>query len=241
MQRLLILLLLGFLAQVGKGQNKVSLELSSYSRYDKHADYTSRYGDRTYTNAMQLWGLSYGLSVSCLFPVNKWFKLKAGAAYYQLGIDKVRSSSPWGEDIPTRTIDYNHPAGIMPVFHTDQYHYNNLTYSVGFSYEQPLSDKLTLNVGADYSSYYTFSQQYRITYDNAVFKTQNTKPLGFGVQAYMGLIKQIKPNKYYVNPALLIPLYQQLKGDQVFLEDNSLTLQKWFKGLGLCIAVGKYF
>lgn len=241
MQKLFLLLLLGSLAQFGKGQNKASLELSTCSRYDQHADYTSRYGDRTYTNAMQLWGLSYGLSLSCLVPINKWLKLKAGAAYYQLGIDKVRSSSPWGEDIPTRTIDYNHPTGIQPVFHTDQYHYNNLVGSLGLSYEQPLNEKVALNFGVDYNYYYTFSQRYRITYDNAVFKTNNTRPLGFGVQAYVGLIKQIKPNKYYVNPALLIPVYQQLKGDQVFLEDNSLTLQKWFKGLGLCIAVGKYF
>lgn len=240
MQRLLILFLLGFFAQIGKGQNKVSLELSTYSRYDQHADYTSRYGDRSYTNAMQLWGLSYGLSMSCLLPINQWFKLKAGAAYYQLGIDKVRSSSPWGEDIPTRTIDYNHPTGIQPLFNTDQYHYNNLVGSLGLSYEHPLNEKIALNLGLDYNYYYTFSQRYQITYDNAVFKTQNTRPLGFGVSTYAGLLKQIKQN-YYANSGLLIPIYQQLKGDRTFREEDSLTLHKWFKGIGLFITVGKYF
>lgn len=240
MQRLLLLLFWGSFAQFGASQNQASLELLHYSRYDKHADYTSRYGDRSYTNSVQLWGMSYGFSMSYVFPVNKWFKLKTGAAYHHLGIDKVRSSSPWSEDIPTRTIDYNHPTGIQPLFNTDQYHYNNLACSAGFSYESPLNDKLALNFGADYSYYYTFSQRYRITYNNTALKTKNARPLGFVSSAYVGLIQKVQQS-HYLNPGVLIPVYQQLRGDSVFRENDNVTMRKWFKGIGLFIAVGKYF
>ena len=241
MQKLLVFLLLMIsFVQFGAGQKQTSLELTSYSRYEKHADYTSRYGDRSYTNSMQLWGMSNGLSMSYLFPVNKWFKLKAGVGYHQLGIDKVRSSSPWSADIPSRTIDYTHPAGIQPLFNTDQYHYNNFAGSAGFSYEHTLNDKLALNFGADYSYYYTFSQRYRITYNNTALKTKNVSPLGFGSSAYVGLIQKVQQSQYYINPGVLIPIYQQLSGDSVFRE-NDISMHKWFKGIGLFISLGKYF
>lgn len=240
MQRLLLLLFWGSFAQFGASQNQASLELLLYSRYEKHADYTSRYGDRSYTNSMQLWGMSYGFSMSYVFSVNGWFKLKAGVGYHQLGIDKVQSSSPWSADIPSRTIDYTHPAGIQPLFNTDQYQYDNFAGLVGFSVEHALNDKLALNFGADCTYYYTFSQRYRITYDNTALKTKNARPLGFGSSAYFGLIQKIQQSQYYINPGVLIPVYQQLRGDSVFRE-NDISMHKWFKGIGLYIALGKYF
>lgn len=240
MRKLFILFPLSFISFFSAGQNRSTIELALYSRYDKHADYISHYGDRTYTDPMKLWGTSYGLKAYYLFPVVRHIKLKAGAGYYRLGIDKINRTSPWSANVPSRTIDFHHPMGILPVFHTDKYHYNNVDLSAGILYEYQLKNKLALTVGGDYSYYYTFSQRYRITYDNTDFKTKEARALGFGANAYVGVLKKVNQDKYYINPSIVIPIFQQLNGDQVFREDESVQMPKWFNGIGLSITFGKY-
>lgn len=240
MRKLFIFLSLSFVCIASLGQNRSSIELSLFSRYDKHADYISRFGDRTYTDPMKLWGLSYGLKAYYLLPVVGQLKLRAGAGYYRLGIDKINRTSPWSANVPSRTIDFNHPTGIQPVFHTDKYHYNNVDLSLGLVYEHLLNNNLALTVGADYSYYHTFSQRYRITYDNTNFKTKEARALGFGATASVGVLKKVKQDKYYINPSVVIPVFQQLNGDKVFREEESVQMPKWFNGIGLSITIGKY-
>jgi len=234
----LSLLLLPSLDSIG--QEKASIEVSLQSRYDKHADYTTRFGDRSYTDGIKLWGRSQGLQFSYLHPLTKHLKLRAGVGYYLLKVEKVKRTSPWSNNVPSRTIDYHHPSGIMPVFHTDKYQYNNLTLAAGLIYEKAISENLFLTAGAAYNFLYTFSQKYRITYDNAMYKTTNPKTLGFGLNATLGVSRKIIKDKYYFNPELIVPIYQQLQGDQVFGEGKKVKMTKWFKGGGLSISIGKY-
>lgn len=233
----LFLLLLRSLTSIGQG--KASIEVSLQSRYDKHADYITRFGYRSYTDGMKLWGRSQGLQFSYLHPLTKDIKLRVGAGYYLLKVDKIKRTSPWSDNVPNRTIDYNHPSGIQPVFHTNKYQYNNLSLAAGLIYEKAVAENLILQAGAAYNFLYTFSQKYRITYDNTMYKTTKPKELGFGLNASLGVLKIIR-DKYYFNPELLVPVYQQLKGDQVFRESKKVKMTKWLQGGGLSISVGRY-
>lgn len=240
MFRLSFFLLTIIVSTCSYGQTQKRIELELVGRYDKHADYIARYGDRTYTNDMKLWGVSGGIQFKYLQPVAKNFYLTLGAGYFRLGVDKIRSTTPWSNNVSSRTIDYNHPTGIQPVFHTDKYRYNNFALSVGVNYELRLSTKTTLTFGGDYTYLYTFSQAYRITYDQAKYKTTDTRPLGFGVNAQVGILKKFANNQYYLNPKLIAPVYQRLSGDQVFREDKDLKMSKWFNGVGCSVSFGKF-
>ncbi|MBO9684717.1 MAG: hypothetical protein J7502_18955, partial [Flavisolibacter sp.] len=70
------------------------------------------------------------------------------------------------------------------------------------------------------------------------YTTTNAKPLEFGVNATIGLLKEY--DKFYIRPALLVPIYQNLKGDRVFYEDRNMNISKWFSGMGLTLRIGKY-
>ena len=240
MQRVLFLFLILPFSFLANGQTKKSIELSLFGRYDKHAHYISRFGFRSFTDDIKLWGKSYGLQFNYLYPVAKGFKMIAGAGFNRLGMGKVRTTNQRSRNVPERVIDYTHPTGIKPSFYTDKYHYNNLLLSIGIQYEQKLSPDITFTVGADYIYLHTISQVYHITYDDRYDQTKNVRTLGYGVNSYIGLLKKISNDKYYVHPKLMMPVYQQLKGDKAFLEAENIRMTKWLSGAGLSISLGKY-
>jgi hypothetical protein len=243
MKKFFLFLLILSAASVVVGQNKASLEISLYTRYDKHADYTTRYGDRSFTDALKLWGANHGLQFHYWHPIIKGLKAGVGIGYSKLGINKVRATSPRSSNAPGRTIDYTFPSGIKPLVSTNKYYYNNLTLSAGLKYEQGISEKLFLTAAADFGYLYTFSQQYRIPWGSSSikYKTTNSRLLGFSVNASLGVLKKVRNDRYYVNPSLILPLYQQLNGDEVFRENESVKMTKNLHGAGLSISVGKYF
>jgi hypothetical protein len=241
MKRIAIALLALLTASTAAGQNQRSIALSVYSRYDKHADYTTRYGDRTYTDAIKLWGASQGFRILYLQPVIKGLKAGVGFGYSKLGIDKIRATSSRYSNVPSRTIDYTFSSGIKPLVSSDDYHYNNFTVSAGITYEQRITKQLSLTTGVDFDYLYTVSQRYHIPFDNINYKTTNGRPLGFGVNATVGIVEKVLNERYYINPTLLLPIYQQLNGDVVFREDASVKMKKFLQGAGLSISIGKYF
>jgi hypothetical protein len=241
MLRIILLFLTLSVVSFVQGQKKKSVELDFIGRYDKHTDYTTRFYDRTYTNNTKLWGYSYGANLNFLQPLTQKLKLKIGAGYYQLGVDKIEQTTRVNTIAPARTIDYNHPTGIQPLFATDYYKYHNLALTSGIIYEQKLKGKWNYCIGADFSYLYTFSQLYNITYDKSKYQTHNGKTLSFGVNSYLGVVRRFRSDKYYINPKIIIPVYQQLRGDQVFGEDNSIKMKKWLNGIGLSLSIGKYF
>jgi len=91
-------------------------------------------------------------------------------------------------------------------------------------------------IGGDFNYLYTFSQLYNISYD-LKFRTNNGKTLGFGINSYLGVVRKLRNDKFYISPKIIIPVYQQLRGDQVFGEANKLKMVKWFHGIGLSLSV----
>lgn len=241
MKKGIVICLTVFMASTAVGQSRKSVELSLYSRYDKHADYITRFGNRTFTDAIRLWGVNQGLQFHYLHPILKGVKAGAGIGYSKLGIDKVRATSPRASNASGRMIDYSFPSGIQPAVSTFNYHYDNLALSAALRYEQVLSKKLSLTAGADFNYFYTFAQRYRIRWGDGInYKTTNSKPLGVGVNASVGVLRKVLNDRYYINPGFILPLYQQLSGDRVFREDERIKMKKILHGAGLSVSVGKY-
>lgn len=228
------------LSTVVYGQRNSSLELDLVGRYDKHADYTTRFGDRSYTNDTKLWGKSFGVNVNFVRSLHKHLTGKVGIGYYSLGIDKIRQTTPFNIIATGRNINYRHPSGILPLFSTKKYHYDNLSFTLGLAYEKPIAKKVDLLIGGDVNYFCTFSQLYHITYEDIRYRTNNSRNLGFAANIFLGLLRRFQKDKYYLSPKIVVPIYQQLHGDEAFEEDQSVTMQKWFNGLGISLAIGKY-
>lgn len=240
MPKVLLIIVTLFLTTIGYGQKTTSVELNLIGRYDKHADYTTRFGDRSYTNDTKLWGKSFGFNINFVRQVNKHFNAKIGIGYYNLGIDKIRQTTPFNIIATGRNINYRHPSGILPLFATNKYYYDNLNFILGLVYEKPITIKANFIAGGDFSYLYTFSQLYHITYDNIRYRTNNGRTLGFAANTYFGISQKFHADRYYISPKIIVPVYQQLGGDEAFLENQSLKMTKWFNGVGLSFTVGKY-
>jgi len=238
MTRILFFLPLSMMAVFANAQNKSSLELTILSRYDLHADYTSRYFSRSYTDGTKLYGMSYGLSANYTHSFARHVNLTFGIGYYRLGIDKVRQATPFTSEARARAINY--PSSIQILFGTDAYHYNNLTGNIGFTYEKPFTANTFFITGANMVYLYTFSQAYHITYYDNFYKTHITRTLGWNANAFAGILQKLKNRKYYISPKLIMPVYQSLHGDAILGEDETVRMRKWFDGLGLAVSFGKY-
>ncbi len=234
---LLALTILSFFPSIG--QKKKSFELSLIGRYDRHANYVSNFAGRSYDDTNKLYGMSYGASIAYRQKITKNISVSLGIGYYKLRVDKIKGSMPF--NIPgTRTgrnIDYDDGTTNL-LYSTSKYHYNNLAVTVGLSKAIQLNEKFYLEFGAEGMGYYSISQRYRLFDGNKYCSTNNKKPLELGANLIAGMLKEYK--KFYIRPALIIPVYQNLKGDKVFFEDKNMNISKWFNGVGLALRVGKY-
>jgi hypothetical protein len=190
---------------------------------------------------MQLYGLSYGLSLHFRRIFNHRLSAALGFGYYRLGINKINTTqrpfSGIAHSRPLDYIDHSSPFQTSLLYATPAYYYNTLSFSLSIEKSFPLTKGLFLDGGTGVTKYYTFSQRYQVP-RKETFPTRNEKWLGTGASVCLGLSRHF--NSMYVKPTLIIPVYQQIKSDEVFLEDPKLRLTKWFGGVGLAITVGKY-
>lgn len=221
------------------GQNKKSVELSLIGRYDQHANYVSNFAGRVYNDTNRLYGMSFGANIAFRKKISKRITASLGVGYYRLGVDKIKGSMPFGIQGTRTARNINYEDGITNLLYsTSKYHYNNIAVTVGISNGIPLKDRLYLEFGLEGIGYYTVSQRYQLMNGDKYYATNNEKPWEFAANATVGILKDYK--KFYIRPALLIPIYQHLKGDVVFYEDRNMNISKWFKGIGLAIRIGKY-
>lgn len=221
------------------GQTKTSIEVSLLGRYDKHADYVSNFAGRVYNDTNRLYGFSYGINGIVRKSISKSNFLYFGIGYYQLRIDKIRGPIPF--NIPgTRTgrnINYRDPEGTALLYSTSQYHYNDIAFTVGLDKELQLKKDFKLDIAAEAIGYKTFSQKYRLMNGSKYYTTHNNKPLAFGININAGIVREYR--NFYLKPSIIIPIYQNLKGDKVFYEDPKMNISKWFNGFGVSLKVGK--
>jgi len=221
-------------------QNKKSFEFSILGRYDRHANYVSNFAGRVYNDTNKLYGISYGANVSYRKELTQTIFASLGFGYYRLGIDKIKGSMPF--NIPgtrtVRSIDYDDGVTNRG-YATSKYYYDNLTVTIGLNKIDLLKERLYLDFGLEVIGQYSISQRYQLLDGRKHYSTNNEKPLEFGVNATFGILREYK--SFYIRPALLVPIYQNLKGDKVFYEDRNMNISKWFYGIGLTLRIGKYF
>jgi hypothetical protein len=216
------------------------LEVTSTIRADEHGDYTTRYFSRSFTNDMTLKGISQGITVQYIQPVVKNIYCSFGVGYYRLAIQKIKSVGRFGPT-ESRTIDYHHPNGIQPLFNTKQYAYNNMDLTTGIMFQSREKNGRAISLGSNVHYYQTFSQKYHINWGNGIkHKTRDWRTLGYGVEAHLGLLQRLKYKPFYLHPKLIIPIYQQIRGDEIFGEPESMLIGNWLSGIGLSFTVGKF-
>jgi hypothetical protein len=187
-----------------------------------------------------LYGFSYGINGIVRKNISKSNFFYLGIGYYQLRIDKIRGPIPF--NIPgtrtVRNISYRDPEGTDLLYSTSQYHYNDIAFTLGLDKELKLKKDFKFDIAAEVIGYRTFSQKYRLMNDSKYYTTNNNKPLEFGININAGIVKEYEG--FYLRPSIIIPIYQNLKGDKVFYEDPKMNISKWFNGFGLSLKVGKY-
>jgi hypothetical protein len=189
---------------------------------------------------MTLSGPSAALQIQFQYPITSAIRLGAGVGYGRLGINNIKSTSPWIPVVFGRAVNYRHPRGIEPLFHTHKYHYNNLNVSASISFEKELEKNAALNVGISFHYLHTTSQVYHIDYGGIKFRNREDRKLGSALDSYVGVLMKFGNGRYFVNPKIISPIYQRLHGDELFREHESIRITKWFKGGGVSIALGKY-
>lgn len=218
-------------------KSQKAIELAFVGRYDQHADYVSNFAGRVYDDYHKLYGTSYGVSINYRQAVSKHISSYIGLGYYQLNIDKIRG--PIAFNIPgtrtARSINYEDAVTNLG-YSTSEYRYNNLAMTIGGAYLVPVEKTTAIEAGAELVSYFSFSQRYRL-YGTQYWHTSHRKPIEFGFNVTLGIYKEYPT--FYIRPSLLVPIFQNLKGDVVFYEDRDLNIPKWFSGFGLKLAVGR--
>jgi hypothetical protein len=222
-------------------QNKTAVELDLFARYDRHAHYTTRYFDRSFTDDIKLWGKSFGSNIRYRQNIFKRVNATAGAGYYMLRIDKIKSPTQFNTISNKRVINYKLPDSTKPLVSTSHYRYHNFSLTAGLCAEGRLNKKWIYTIGADYTSLYTFRQVYYIDWNDTDYRRSVHRRLGWGITTSVGLKRNCGENKMYINPKLMIPVYQKLYGDEVFGETNSVEMVKWMHGIGLSVSFGRYF
>lgn len=123
------------------------------------------------------------------------------------------------------------------LYSTSRYHYNNLALTIGADKEMRIGKNTWFTAGPEGVGYYSFSQKYQLLGGPDYHTTHNNKPLEFGINIHAGILKNYRT--FYLRPSLLIPVYQNLKGDKMFTEDPDSNISKWFHGVGLSLKIGK--
>jgi hypothetical protein len=233
------LLLAIFICLTSTAQTNKSLEFSFIGRYDRHANYVSNFAGRVYNDTNKLYGYSYGVNGIFRRQISKTYSVYIGIGYYQLRVDKIRGPIPF--NIPgtrtARNIDYDDGMTNL-LYSTSQYHYNNLAITIGFDKEFLLKSNFRFDIAGEVIGYKTLSQKYRLMNGSKYHRTHNNKPMEFGININPGVTKEYR--RFYLRPSLIIPIYQNLKGDKVFYEAHNMDISKWFNGIGLSLKIGKH-
>jgi hypothetical protein len=220
------------------GQNSKSLEISFFGRKDIQGKYISNYGGRAYNDTTKISGYSYGLNVHFRKKIYKSYSMSFGIGYNRLKIDNIKGNMPFGLPGVRTARSINYDDGITNLgYGTTNYFYNNLASTISIDKSIYLTKSFSINISPEFIAYYTISQSYQLNQKKR-WKTRNNKALEVGVNLNLGVIKEF--NKFYIRPSVIVPIFQNLKGDIVFYENPKMNIEKWFNGIGLSLKIGRY-
>jgi hypothetical protein len=233
---LLLLLPFNFLANSQKPKSP-GIELSFQPRYDKQAAYTTRFGNVSYQNVLQLFGTSIRAGFSYKKPLkNSWF-LKPFAGYYRFDIDKITNNRiPASQNDPSKFRPINYlPDSLPRGYSTKSYHYNTFAFGLAIGKDFYLDKNYTIIADFDFTYLFTYSQHYET---GKGYTTNVSKGFGYLIDSRIGIKRDFR--KIYLASAFVLPIYKEWKKDAVFLENPNENLHNLFGGYGLLLAIGKY-
>jgi hypothetical protein len=216
-------------------------EIEPFLRWDKYPTFTNSINSIA-TYKLTIKGTSWGVNTAYKIPFKNNFRFKAGLGYYRYSFTEIVSTHQSFGVGDRRVIDY--PTTLSIILGTDKYWYNTLSLNIGIEKYFTLTQGLQMTSGITVKNYFTFSQRYRLPYDNSFippalkiendYRTSVNRYFGLGVDFRIGLLKKI--GKVNIGPSTTIPIYDTWKQDKIFpTEINSAKRDKWFGGIGIGI------
>ena len=151
------------------------IEFSFLETYNKQGEYSSQFGNVSYSNNLKLYGANVGFNVDYKRMIYDKMFAKVGAGFMRFAINKIDNEIGTTKS-NARPIDY--PSNVFILYSTTKYHYNNIFYHLGLEKQFSLSSNLFLFAGADYFHAFTFSQKYYIPAVAIYYKTNRQRDFG---------------------------------------------------------------
>ncbi|HEY9257509.1 hypothetical protein [Chitinophaga sp.] len=220
-----------------------SIELYSYFIHDNYGSFDNSYGRSSFSTKLSLKGDSYGISAYYIRALSGKLQARIGLGYYKYSFNKINTydARTNGGTYPKRPLVYPTTDAIM--LYTDGYYYNTITFNIGADRVFALNKGYELLAGGSLQSYYTYSQVFKIPAPQNArypdYKRKKSEFFGFSANLNIGFNKNF--GNFYVGPRILIPVFDQWKQDEIFLEPQNASRNKWFTGFGGGIAAGVRF
>lgn len=220
-----------------------SIELYPYFRHDNYGIFDDSYGGRSFSTRLSLKGNSYGISAYYTRALPNKLQGRIGLGYYKYSFNKINTydGRTYGGTYPERPLEYPTIDAIM--LYTNGYYYNTITLNIGADRVFILSKGYELLAGGSLQGYYTYSQVFKVPVPQNArypdYKRKKSEVFGFSINLNIGINKNI--GNFYAGPRILIPVFDQWKQDEIFLEPQNASRNKWFTGFGGGIVAGVRF
>lgn len=229
-----------FLTIYSYSQKKDSqIEINSFIISENYPGFSYHYKGRPSTDYLSIKGISHGMNVGYNFSLEKSLLLKIGFGYFNRSFNKIKNTnSVFGKTVDSRPINYLSP--LLISYSSNKYHYNNISINTGIEKQFYLKNNFEASTSFNLNGYYNISQYYHLSsnpYDNNLnFKKKDKTFSGFSSNISVGIYKKI--NHLLIGPALIVPIYETWRKDQIFLEENyDGGKSKWLNGIGIGISI----
>jgi hypothetical protein len=211
------------------------IEFSFFETYNKQGEYSSQFGNVSYSNNLKLYGTDIGFKVDYKRMIYDKMFAKIGLGIMRFAVNKIDNATPSTKS-NARPIDY--PSNVFILYSTTKYHYNNIFYHLGLEKQFNLAPNLFLFAGADYFHAFTFSQKYYIPAAGAYYKTSRRGDYGDFFNLDFGIIKKWK--EMSIAPGLILPIFKKWKQNIAFKEDPTKSVSNWGGGIGISLNASFY-
>lgn len=228
-----LILFLFFGNYLSAQKNINQIEINPFIKWDSYPKFFYSINP-TNNNEVNIKGTSWGIYGLYKIPFKSIY-LTLGMGFYKYSFNKIKQTNSSFGTSNIRAINYIPPGPITPsiIFNTDKYLYNSLAFLVGVEKRVLISDDLEFISSFQFANLITFSQYYHITYpaEGNKYKKWDARYFGLSANLVLGIQKNFK--KISIGPQLILPLFSNWHGDEMFpQEKNSMSRNKWFKGIG---------
>lgn len=242
MKPTLLVTMLMMLCYRSIAQTAPSFYATIFGRYDVHANYRPETNFNTPIGPpTKLSGKTIGINFGYQKHISNRLYLNADLGFNRMYVDKIKIDQPEPYNIPpwSNSRYLLVPGGGTLGAQGYKYWYNNLQLQTGLGYLFPVSDYDFISTSIAYCTNFTISQRYFYRGENPPkFVHKKLRHLGSGLNFKLGYVKNM--DYFYLQPEVIISIYQRLSGDPIFEEVKTMRTTQWFGGGGISIKAGIY-